>query len=106
MFTDQENGQMEFLQVPIGTVVKSSGSHLAETMMDAGRVHCDPGAVPSSAVPVASTSGRVDPGFWNERRKRHSCSVTQSPGMLFVVDVSIIISSHILDLLLYLAIAC
>ncbi|CAK9271424.1 unnamed protein product [Sphagnum jensenii] len=73
-------------QVPIGTVVKSSGSHLAETMMDAGRVHCDPGAVLSSAVPVASTSGRVDPGFWNERRKRHSCSVTQSPGMLFVVD--------------------
>jgi hypothetical protein len=78
-------------QVPLGTV-KISEPHLLDAMVVAGRLHsAPPGAVLlPSTIPVASTSGKVESGFWMERRKAHSHSISQSPGMLFVVDVSII----------------
>ncbi|CAM6018113.1 unnamed protein product [Sphagnum balticum] len=75
------------VRVPLGTV-KMSEPHLLDAMVVAGRLHsAPPGAVLlPSTIPVASTSGKVESGFWMERRKAHSHSISQSPGMLFVVD--------------------
>lgn len=48
------------------------------------------GAILPSAIHLASTSRKVELGFWNERWACHNYFVSQSPSMLFDINVNII----------------